>query len=154
MYDLIPETPRSMYFPGDDLLLLGGNSESVKKSRSERASKVSSFVRSGDFPRQILVTCISSLPRWHFIRALNSANDEENGLRHAIEELVADTRKIVWEINPLAERLLEEVRIPPRPMNLLGLNLTITWIKTTHCSSICRLFYGAFGGFTRWDRRV
>ena len=101
-----------MYFPGDDILLIGENATAVKKKQSERASKVVNYVRSSDFHYQVQVACISSLPRWHFIRSLNvSTNNERepddvNGLWRAMEDLVSDTRKIIWELNPLVERML------------------------------------------------
>ena len=90
LYDLVPLKPRTMYFPGDDIFLVGEKASVVQKKQSERASKVVKFVRSGDFVYQVIVACVSSLPRWHFIRSLNAKDgnsrekDDADGLWRAV----------------------------------------------------------------------
>ena len=118
LYDLAPLNPKTTYFPGDDIFLVGENAIAVKKRQSERASNVTNFARSGDFPYQVQATCISSLPRWHFVRSLNSPGNNErededvNGLWMAVDDIVSDTRKIIWELNPLVGRMVRREEQP------------------------------------------
>ena len=60
------------YWPGDDINAETLQSEEYKKLSTKRLSKVLKFARSKKYTSVLLKACVSSIPRWRYVREMDA----------------------------------------------------------------------------------
>ena len=78
-----------VYWPGDDIVQNLLDSTDYQKLSSERMQSVQGFIHSPSFSCDILKACISSIPRWGFIR--ETQEDPDKRSKFADEDPCSDS---------------------------------------------------------------